>query len=218
MSGRRVGVHCISCQCYYSSTFSPPPSPFLPVLLSWASEQALWEHSRSQCAHSAGVAVRCARMLRPLATYGLHYIRTAFQLKPERRHCCEMDYSQQQWVHFRSSNCSLARHTGFLPVFNLPLNRACCHGWPHLQHLYLSAESSVCAKVILWSERLDPERAAQTTKEIVPGVYLYSSDIHLSHERYVENNKNVLLLHHSLCCAVVTANGAQFISLRCMGD
>lgn len=31
-----------------------------------------------------------------LAADGLHYIRTAFQFKTKRQHCCEMDYSQQR--------------------------------------------------------------------------------------------------------------------------
>lgn len=35
-----------------------------------------------------------------LAADGLHYIRTAFQFKTKRQHCCEMDYSQQRWIHF----------------------------------------------------------------------------------------------------------------------
>lgn len=73
------------------------PRRFLCKLIHFIRQQ-----SRSPCVWMARGGSRFSvRMQWPsLAADGLHYIRTAFQFKTKRQHCCEMDYSQQRWIHF----------------------------------------------------------------------------------------------------------------------
>lgn len=122
MCGRRVGVqHCISYQrrverCYYCSTISTcvfslslssnrighqQKGPVASEVLVQVDPFYSTAKSLSVRMDGSGGSRFSVRMQWPsLAADGLHYIRTAFQFKTKRQHCCEMDYSQQRWIHF----------------------------------------------------------------------------------------------------------------------
>lgn len=59
----------------------------------------LRERGLLRCAHSAGVALGCAHIAQAFGR--LCFAFDSFRLKPERRHRCEMDYSQRQLLPAR---------------------------------------------------------------------------------------------------------------------
>lgn len=127
---------------------TPPPTYFFQCYWAEHQKQALWEHSRSRCAHSAkgsrfGV---CAYAEAFGYLWFALYSDCVSSSKPARTPTLLWNglFTAAVSPFFRSSNCSLARHTGFFfpPVFNLPLNRAC------LPRLTTSAASVPVSRVL----------------------------------------------------------------------